>query len=164
MTITKVTAYTELIGADEKVDQNEWCASANVAITLEKQGITIHSFLLKQGFDGAATGVALAPTGTVVFFKGNPSLASGTAIGGLSAAQLALIVGAHDVVAGDWNAWMAAAATTDASLAIFHLTEKIDIPRMANDGFYVAFLYTGATSFNSAAGDEETLEIKLVYS
>jgi len=162
----KQTGFIELVGTDEQVDQDEWGASVQVPFAPESQSICIPALILRQGFDGSATGASLSIGGFVVFFFGDPSIAVGTGVGALTRAQLNKIVGWFDIAAqgADWQNWRAAGAADDADIAFLQSEDdRIQVPRMAGEDLYAALLLTSATSINSAAGDDEDVYMKVIY-
>jgi hypothetical protein len=153
----KMNDFATLVGAnDAALAQNKF--SASVAVDVPHHVESLVGIHLKQGYAGGVTGANLTAAGTLYFFRSDPAITAGTAINGLTEAQANLIIGTKAVAAGDW----ADLATTIASFAhYFDNAGVVNIPTLGE--FYVAFLYTGATSFNSAAGDDETLLIRFVY-
>ena len=161
--MTKRTSYTTVIGADVQVAQNKFTASTSLTVTPEAGGLEILGVQLKQAYAGGATGAALSAPGTLYFFDSDPAIAAGTANNGLTEAQINAIIGQLVIQDTDWT----------------HLANNISM--FANFGglwvgqdsnsirtfpiytVYVAFLYTGATQWNSAAGDEEVLSLRLIY-
>ena len=91
---------TELIGINEAVAQNQYCAS--VAITLDTQPVSgeLLSFALYSTESG--TGAVLQPTGKLMLLDADPATATGDTA--LLAAEHVTVLGIVDVAAGDWVA------------------------------------------------------------
>jgi hypothetical protein len=160
----KETAFVELAGVNEQLVQNSWSGSVNVPIKAESMGIRLVGLIFHLHFDQTAGGAAMSPTGTLAFFKGDPSVVSGTLVGALTAAQLEQLIFYYDIAAADWDIWRAAGADALEVAYLSMNSNRFAIPRMADDSLYAAFLYTDATTLNSAANDQEQIEVKVIYS
>jgi len=160
----KLSSYVTLIGQDTQIAQNKFTASVAVTVSPELASeLLIAGIQLTQDYAGGAGGVNLTAAGTLYFFNADPAIAAGTAIDGLTAAQVAKIVSQQAVVAGDWVD-LATTLTSYAHIGAVQLgaaTGELKLPYLST--VWVAFLYTGATTFNSAAGDQEVLKIRLLY-
>ena len=143
---------TELVGADEQVDQNDYGAS--VAITLGDGVRPVSGELLSFMFytHTTGTGAVLEPTGTLLLLDADPAAAAGDTA--LTSAENLTILGAVTLQAGDWtsDANGARACIVDTPIA-FHNLQTL----------YAVWLHTLATSFNDAAGDDEILQLNAWY-
>jgi len=144
---------TELVGADEQVDQNEFGAAAEVTLpgTQPVSGEFL-SFLLIASESG--TGAVQNPTGYLLIFDADPGHSAGDDGSGITAAEWATLVGAVQVESSDWISedLGAVAYITDTPVA-FHNVESL---------FFVWY-HTNGTSLNDAAGDDEKLELNAWY-
>jgi hypothetical protein len=146
------TGNKTLIGADDQVDQNDFGAS--VAVTLG-DGVRpvsgeLLSFMFYSGETG--TGAVQTPAGTLLLLDADPAVAAGDTA--LTLAERSTIVGHVPVEAADWIA--------DANGASACILEK-PIPFHNLQTLYAVWFHTGATSYNDAAGDDETLAFNAWY-
>ena len=160
----RMTDYQTLIGQDVQIAQNKFTASAEVALAPpHPHGIRITGLQLKLAYDGAGGGAALNPPGTLYFFRSDPAIAAATGSTALTVAQLNEIVGKLVVAATDWEN-LAADLAELAHFGGMWVGEDSEHLRMPGfPSFWVDFLYTGATTINSAAGDQEVLSLRLFY-
>lgn len=143
---------TELVGADEQLDQNDYGAS--VAITLGDGIRPVSGELLSFMFYTAETGSGAiqTPAGTLLILDADPAVSAGdTAI---SAAEHRTVLGRVDVEAADWN------SDANGGNAC-----KLDqpIPFHSLNAIYALWYHTDATSLNDGAGDDETLHFNAWY-
>jgi hypothetical protein len=141
---------TELIGINEQVDQNDYCAAVSVTLGAEPVSGEILSFCFYSLESGS--GAVQTPAGWLYILDTNPVIASGdTAIG---AANRPTILGRVQVEAGDWEA--------DANGATAYI---VDTPVAFHDltVLWFTFKLTSATSLNDAAGDDEYLQFNAWY-
>lgn len=135
----------ELVGADEAVAQNQWGAS--VAHTLPRGDVSGEILGLTLITRETATGTILTPAGKLAVFKSDPSIAAGAT--GLTTGDHAEVLGAIDVIAGDWYSdTKGGFAYFDKPIAFFTLKT-----------LYFAWLQESTPGFNSATGDDEILEM-----
>jgi len=140
------SSLIELIGPDEQVDQNEY--SASVALSLQSIGTgKIEAVTLRTIETGS--GVILTPAGTLLFLNADPATAAGDT--DLTAAEWATVVGIIEIAAADWVADTAGAA-------VVGIPDKA-FPFETLSNLYMVWLHTDATSFNSLAGDDESLHV-----
>lgn len=140
---------TELVGVDEQVDQNDLSGSVGVSLEGGDNFVSgeILSFLLV--FSESGTGTVLEPTGQILVFDADPAISSGdTAI---TTAEHGTLLGIVNVEAADW-------LYTDANGASAYIVDT-PIPFHNVKTLYFAFFNTLATAINSAAGDEELLQL-----
>jgi len=145
----------ELVGTDEQVDQNDY--SGSVSLTLARPDI--HGEILSVSLISTedSTGTVLQPTGKLFVFDADPSISSGDTK--IDQASYAFLVGVVDIASGDWVA--------DDEGAVAFISEgdaQLPLPFSPEKTLYFAFLNTLATSINSAAGDDEQLEMRAFYS
>jgi hypothetical protein len=141
---------TELIGADEKVDQNDY--SGSVAITLGAQPVSGELLAFAFYSTESGSGAVLQPTGKLMLLDADPAVASGDTA--LTAAEHVTVLAIVDVAAGDWVA--------DAAGAVAYI---VDTPVVFHSlaTIYAVWKHTLATSYNDAAGDDEQLRFNAWY-
>ena len=142
---------TELIGINEQVDQNDYSGS----VELDLQGARpvsgeILAFAFYSTEDGS--GAVLEPSGKLILFDADPAVSSGDTA--LAAAEFPTILGVVDVATADWHA--------DANGAVAYIHDN-PVPFHALTSVYAVWFHTLATSYNSAAGDDEQLEVNMWY-
>jgi hypothetical protein len=144
---------TELIGINEQVDQNDYSGSVAVSIA-SPEGAPVSGEILSVCFysteDGS--GAVQQPEGWLYILDADPAVSSGdTAI---TAAERVTVLGRVKLEAADWDvdANGGTAYICDTPIAFHDLTT-----------LYLVFKLTSATSINSAAGDDEQLEINGWY-
>jgi hypothetical protein len=139
----------ELIGINEQVDTDDYCASESVALGAAHSG-EIVSVLLTTTEDD--TGAILEPAGWLYFFDANPNTISGGVV--MNVGARAFMLGRIKVEAADWDKDAnGGSAYIFNQLVFFHSVSTL----------YVAFKLTSAVSFNDAAGDDEQLELNFWY-
>jgi len=140
---------TELIGADEQVDQNDYSGSVAVSLGLHVSGEILQVTLYATE---TGTGAVLYPAGTLFLFDADPSISSGDTAMTLAARQT--VIAQIPVTTGDWktDANGASAAILDSPVAFHQVTS-----------LYFAWLHEDATSFNDGAGDDESLDFNFWY-
>lgn len=149
------SGLTELIGKDEQIDQNDYAAS--VSVTLGDSGVSgrrvsgeILTFLLVSSEEGS--GAVLQPSGWLLIFDSDPAIAAGdTAI---TTAERQTLIGQVEVSSTDWIA-----DANGASQFIFN--QPVAFHGLT--AIYLTFLLTSSTSINSAAGDDEVLDLNMWY-
>ena len=139
---------TELIGINEQVDQNDYSASVDIDVSPGPQPASgvIHQIVFYQTEDSG--GAILSPAGTLFVLDADPAVANGdTAI---TAAEWVTVIGRVKVAATDWS--------TDANGSFAQPSHD---PIYFHDlsTLYFTFKLTSSTSINSAAGDDEQLEM-----
>jgi hypothetical protein len=141
---------TELVGINEAVAQNQYCAS--VAITLNTQRVSgeILAFALYSTESG--TGAVLQPTGKLILLDADPATATGDT--SLTAAEHSSVLGIVDVAAADWIA--------DANGAVAYIVYTPN-PFHRLSSIYAVWKHTLATGYNDAAGDDEQLQFNAWY-
>lgn len=162
----KETGLTELIGINEQVAQNDWCAGVGVDICPGSEGSVSGEILqvaLYASEDGS--GAIITETGMLFIFDADPSVSNGDA--NLAAAAWGKVVGIIEVVANDW---VEEASGGTGSIAIYSggnssggVGAALPIPFHSVGTLYFAYYHTGATTINSAAGDDEQLEFNVWY-
>ena len=145
------TGIFELVGINEKVDQNDYSGSV-LAITFSPAPVSgeLLAFALYATEDG--TGAVQDSAGELMIFDADPVIASGdTAI---TAAARITQLGRVLISAADW--------TTDANGGIAYICEK-PIPFHNLTSLYFAWKQTDATGLNDATGDDEQLECNVWF-
>lgn len=138
---------TELIGVDEQVDQNDFCAS--LSVTIDGSGY-FNSFAFYTTEDDS--GGIRTPTGKLFLFDADPSVPNGATT--LGAAVYPTIIGSVDLASGDWQ-------HNDANGAIAVVYDQIPFHHVSD--LYFSFKLTSATSFNDGATDDEQLRFNAWY-
>lgn len=133
---------TELIGINEAVAQNKYSASVGVSLPATRvSGEILQVTLYSRGGD------ILQPNGVLFVLDADPAVATGDAA--LTAAERLTVIAQIEVETADWKADAnGASATIFTRPAAFH----------ALSALYFVWLQEHATGFNSAAGDDETLD------
>lgn len=148
------STLTELIGADEQIDQNDFGGSvevdlAGLAIVGGCSGEILSVMLFATE---AGTGAILEPAGTLFIFDADPSISAGAT--SMSAAARVTVLGQVVVGANDWKA-----DANGASVFVYNQP----VPFHELDSLFLAWFHEDATSFNDGAGDDEKLEVKFWY-
>lgn len=123
----------------------------------------IKSLMLSSGLAG--TGAVQGGTGQVIFFDADPAITAGDTA--MTVAESKTVIGVVQVVAADWvGDAVAKVAYIDGRQVAANLRASggLDIPFHSLSNIYVAFLNTdGTATWNSAAGDDENLDINVWY-
>lgn len=146
-----VIAMTELIGINEQVDQNDYSKSAAVALGGTYSGEILSIEMYTTEDDAGVGGAILVPDGVLYIFSADPTIAFGDT--SISAAERLTLLGEKKIFAADWS--------SDANGGSAWLITAIPFHPLAT--LYFAFKLTSATSFNSAAGDDERLRFRIWY-
>ncbi len=146
------TALTELIGADEQVDQNDYGVSA--AVTLGDGVRPCSGELLSFIFFSTETGTGAiqTPAGTLLILDADPATTAGDT--SITAAERVTVVGHIPVTAADWQ--------SDANGASAFIYNK-PVPFHNLQTLYFLWFHEDATSYNDGAGDDEVLQVKAWY-
>lgn len=145
----KEGGIVELIGINEKVDQNDFSEDVILALGASMSGEIIGVTLYMN--EAGATGAVIAETGAIYFFDADPGIASGdTAFPSEAAAQKA--IGAVSIAATDWHP----AVGSD-----LVCTKAVAIPFHAVENLFAVYFHTGATSYNDGADDDELLNVNI---
>jgi len=148
---------TELVGKDERTDQNE--LGAEVAVTIEEvTGVPASGELLAFMFYATeeGSGAVQDSQGELLIFTSAPGLTAGDDGSGVSAAQWQTCIGRIKVSASDWT------LDANAAGAIAYVCDK-PVPFHAVSTLYFVWYHTDATSLNDAAGDDEVLDMDCWY-
>lgn len=137
-----------LIGInDTSMPQNDLGASVEVAFDAERSGEILGVLLVMQE-DGS--GAIIAEDGELYIFDQDPSISAGGAV--IPTAQAVNVLGKVNVAEADWD--------SDANGAIAYITDTpVAFDNLSS--LYLAYRHTGATTINSAAGDDEKLRCVL---
>jgi len=139
---------TELVGIDEKVDQNDYSGSVGVSVASgSDQPVSgeIMSFAFYATEDG--TGAVQDSAGELYILDADPAVASGDTA--LSAAEWVTVIAKVEVTAADW--------TTDTAGGVAYIYDT-PVPFHNVKTLYFVWKQTDATGLNDAAGDDEQLE------
>jgi hypothetical protein len=140
---------TELVGADEEVNTNDYGASVAITLPALCSGEILHfTFTSKETGSGAVP----APAGILYIFDANPAIAVGdTAI---TAAERETLIAQILVSADDWktDANGGSATIFDNPVAFHNLST-----------LYLAWFHEDSTDINDAAGDDESLSVNFWY-
>ena len=146
------TALTNLIGADEQVDQSDYGAS--VAITLG-DGVRPNSgeFLSFAFFSTeTGSGAVQTPAGILLLLDADPAVAAGDT--SITAAERITVLGHVKVGSSDWQSDASGGSAYIYNQPVtFHNLHTI----------YAVWSHQDATSFNDAGGDDEILQVKAWY-
>ena len=140
----------EIVGADDQVDQNELSGTADLVVSAS--GLVngeIKSVILITS--EAGTGAIQTPAGKLFFLDADPNTSPGDTA--LTLAELQTVLGIVDVAAGDWQSFTNGAICAKTPGITFHDLATI----------YAVWLHTDATSFNDAAGDDESMHLNVWY-
>lgn len=141
------TALTELIGINETVAQNNFSKSVAVALPLLSSGELLTFQLVSQE---TGAGAVIQATGKLFVFDTDPTVTANDAA--LAVADWPTVIGIVDVAAGDWvaDANGAGATIVDTPIAFHRLST-----------LYFVFRLTSADGYNTAAGDDEKLSVRV---
>jgi hypothetical protein len=140
---------TELVGADEQVDQNEYGGSVAISLGVQISGEFLHFTLYSRE---TGTGAIQTPAGSLFILDADPANAAGAAA--ITAAARLTVIAEVPVAAADWPADAAGASVTVTDKPVaFHALQTI----------YFLWFHEDATSLNDGAGDDEILEVNAWY-
>lgn len=141
-------AAITLAGDSDTVAQNEFTASVELTVSANAAiGGEILALYLVQHIGSGA--VLSDLYGDLVIFDADPSLSAGDTT--LTTAQARMVIGRI--------AWANAELTTDTNTA--QLGALTRVPFKPVGSLWFAFFSRGATSINSAGGDDELLELRV---
>ncbi len=141
------TGIVELVGIDDKVDQNDFGDSIALYTFVNPPASgEIRAFAFYATEDG--TGAVQDSAGELLIFDADPATAFGDT--SITAAERLTQLGRIVVSASDW--------TTDANGGIAYINTKI-VPFHPVTALYVVWKQTDGTGLNDAAGDDEQLEM-----
>ena len=134
---------TELVGADEQVDQNDY--GAHVAVNLHGSGEVLGAHFISSGGD------ILTPAGKLLIFNAAVTVAAGDT--SITLTERRELCGWIEVAASDWQ--------SDANGAsVYYESQPVAYD---DDDLYMVWFHEDATSINSDAQDDEVLEVNLFY-
>lgn len=146
---------TELVGKDEALSATKYSASVGVTIDTADQGISgeIVSVLL-VALENGATGAILPTAGRLYVFDTDPANAADAAALAASGETHKTLIGSVKIASTDWGT-DANGGAAYASVAIpFHNVKTL---------YFVFQADSGATTINSAAGDDEELHLNFWF-
>ena len=146
------TALTNLIGAADQVDQNEFSDSAAITLgdgvrPVSGEFLSLMLFTWQEG-----TGAIQTPAGTLLILTHDPEASGGDA--SITAGERLQTVGQITVAAADWS--------SDANGGSCCKLDQ-PVPFHSVNTLYLVWFHTDATSFNDGAGDDEFLSVRLWY-
>ena len=137
----------ELVGINEQIDSGDFSGSVSYTFTTSNLASgELLSFAFFATEDGS--GAVLPSAGYLLIFDADPNPTSGDTA--LTAAEWLTLIGKVEIKATDW--------ITDANggLAFIH---DVPIPFHGVSTLYFVWMHNDATAINSAAGDDEQLEL-----
>lgn len=140
---------TELVGINEKIDQNDYSGSVSVTLPGPISG-EILSFAFYATEDGS--GAIQDSAGTLIIFDADPSVTSEATT--LTAANWITAIGHVAVTTGDWS--------VDAGGGLAYIMDN-PIPFHNLSTLYFVWKQTDAQGLNDGAGDDEQLEFNFWY-
>jgi len=146
------TGVLELVGINERVDQNEFGAAVSFTVpgTTASSGI-LTGFMFFATEEG--TGALQDSAGQLLIFDADPGHSAGDDGSGITAAEWKALIAVIDVAAGDW---------TTEDLAMFCNKRDFEPIRFHKvDTLYFVWRHTDAVSLNDGAGDDERLHVNV---
>jgi len=139
-------AITELIGINEQVDASEYGAS--VATTLSGTGeiLNICLFTTEDG-----TGAVRTPSGTLLLFNADPATTAGDT--DITAVERITVLAHFSLLSTDYQFDANGASNCQATTEVYNTGTL----------FAAFFLAAGEVSFNDVAGDDEQLELSVLF-
>lgn len=149
------TGLVALTGINAAVSQNQYTASValNFGTHLSRGGvIRMIRVLAKE----AGSGAIIKTVGDILFFNADPAIV--TADTAITAAEWSTVVGQATFAASAYG-------SGDANGAAAQITTEIAVspPLDAAGRLWVAIFKTDAAAVNDAAGDDETIDIEVIY-
>lgn len=147
-------AVTSLVGIDEQVDTNDYGASVAITLASAPTNQPVSGEILSFAFFSTeeGSGAVLEPTGKLILFDADPAVAAGDTA--LALAEHLTILGIVELEADDWHA--------DANGASAYIYD-VPVAFHALNTLYAVWFHTLATSYNDAAGDDESLRFNFWY-
>ena len=145
------TGVFELIGINERVDQNRYSDEVAVAFPAYL-GYEITKICLYSTEDG--TGAVQRPNGQLFILRADPAIAVNASTLGAGAVW-PTVVGKVAIAVADWSATDTGGAVCEKVLA--------DPLHVDASTLWFVFFNEAAGSFNDAAGDDEQLEADVWY-
>ena len=137
---------TELIGINEAVSASQY--SASVAVTLSGMGQMVKVCLVATEDD---SGAVFTPAGDLMVFDADPAIATDDA--DITNAERLTVLAVMTFLGADWQSDANGAINCQAVTEVYHTPSL----------FVVWHSATGETQWNSAAGDDEQLEVNIWY-
>lgn len=147
----KVLPTQTIITKDELIAVNNYSKSVSFDVSrapgsVAQQGSVSGVVLISSEI---GTGAVKLPSGTLYFFKADPTVAANASALAAAGADHLLVIGVVPVVASDWEG--------DLSGAVASLLVDVPFPKVGS--VFVAFKMDAVSEFNSAGDDEEILDI-----
>jgi len=147
------TGMQTLIGADDQVTQYDYGPTVDVTVGSDQPASgLIRQLTFVSGEAGG--GAVLSEAGVLYVLDADPNTSVGDA--NLTLAELETVIAKFEVAAADWKEENSGAAG-----CVAHY--KGEWPFHACSTLYLVYYHEGATTYNSAAGDEETLKVNIWY-
>lgn len=144
-------ALVELVGIDEQLAASAYCGSVEIPIDVNGQasGEILSVALIARE---SGSGAVLASQGKLYLFDADPAIALGATALAADGAEHRTIVGVQAFATADW--------VTDTNGAVAF--KQVAWPFARRKSLWAAFFLNAAeTTINSAAGDDEILELRL---
>lgn len=146
------TGMIELIGKDEAITQNHYCASVAVPVSVAAMGYRLTNVIYFSEEDGS--GSVQTPAGTLFLYLDDPAIAANDAAQGQADWQQVIY----------YNTIASASWVTDAGGGVLFSGVDVLLPIPADaQNFYASFYMTSAAGINDAEGDDEIISFGLVY-
>ena len=139
---------TELIGINEQVNTNQYNASVGIDLAHPANG-TIIKVCLYATEDGSGT--TIEESGTLVLLDADPVTA--TADTTITAAERITVLATFILDGGDYQNDTNGSSNCQFTREVFHRVSTL----------YFLYFHEGSTQWNSAAGDDEQLEVNFWY-
>ena len=149
------TGILELVGTNERVDQNEFGAAVSYDIPSSPTAASgiLTAFMLFATEEG--TGALQNSAGQLLIFDADPGHSAGDDGSGISAAGWKTLIAAIVVSAADWTAEDNGAFCNKRNFKSIRFHEV--------NTLYFVWRHTDATSLNDNAADDEVLEVNVWY-
>jgi len=139
-------ATATLVGADDAVAVSKFTNSAKIELPGPMSGDIVSVTLVSTE---TGTGAVQSVTGDLLFLSADPDVSAGDA--DLTAAEWKTVIGRIPVTSDKWVSKTAGAVWFD----------EVLVPFEELDGLWAVFIMDSGSSMNSAAGDDEILELQV---
>jgi len=141
---------------DTAIAQNQMSISRTLSISdRQVTAVVIWVSLIATEDDAGGGGVIIKEAADLLFFNTDPSTLSGASV--LTKAAAALYEGSIHIPDGDWLASMSGTDTAGVSDTPAVKSFRTD----ANGNLFVVYVHRGTTTLNSAAADDEQIELNI---
>jgi len=142
-------SLTELIGIDDKIDQNDYSGTVDLLFGSEASGKILGITLVSTE---TGTGAVQVPLSELYVLSADPATVPGDTA--LSAAERKTLVGQVDIAVADW--------VGDAAISM-HVYKSVEIPFHSLNGLYFVLRNKDAAGINDVGADDEIIEINVWY-